>query len=90
MITTIFISSYMLFDPAVWLFNLMELTQMSEGFKVFLLFLGLGGFAIGYVGEIWTFPRLAKAIEQWKKSLLKRQKKRKEYKVILEESARSS
>ena len=63
---------------------------MSGGFKVFLLFLGVGGFIVSHIGEKWIFPRLAKAIEQWKKRLLKRQKKRKEYKVILEESARSS
>jgi cation-transporting P-type ATPase 13A2 len=90
MITAIFISSYMLFDPAAWLYELMELTPMSGNFKVFLLFLAVAGFVVGYISEKWTFPRLAKIIEKWKKTLLKREKKRKEYKLILEDSARNS
>jgi cation-transporting P-type ATPase 13A2 len=88
MFTAVFISSYLLLDPAKWLTQLMELTFMSPSFKTFLLMLALVGFAVGYLGENWIFPRLAKWIGVTKKSLLKREKKRKEYKIILEDSVR--
>lgn len=86
MITAIFISSYLLFDPAKWLTNLMELTYMPESFKTFLLVLGVAGFTVGYFSEKWAFPALARSVGHWKKTLLHRVKKRKQYKVILEES----
>ena len=77
----------MLFDPAAWLYDLMELTPMSGGFKLFILVLGIAGFAVGYLGEKITFPWLAKATGHLKKTLFKQEKKRKEYKIILERSS---
>lgn len=66
----------------------MELTFMDVPFKVFIMMLGLGNFAMAYVSERFLFPGLAKWIgvakvkiggERWAK-------KRKAYKVIMENS----
>ncbi|KAL1642529.1 hypothetical protein SLS61_009619 [Didymella pomorum] len=89
-ITTIFLalalSTYMLFDPADWVMQSMELTDMDVSFKVFLLVLGLGNFAVAYLAEGYLLPGLAKWIgvlkvkvggEKWRKQ-------RKQYKVIQE------
>ncbi|KAF3031926.1 hypothetical protein E8E12_001710 [Didymella heteroderae] len=89
-ITTIFLalalSTYMLFDPADWVMSVMELTDMDVPFKVFLLVLGLGNFAVAYLAEGYLLPGLAKWIgvlevkiggEKWRKQ-------RKQYKVIQE------
>ncbi|KAL6708207.1 hypothetical protein ACN47E_003391 [Coniothyrium glycines] len=91
-ITTIFvtlaISLYMLFDPAAWVMDWMELTYMDVPFKIFIMALGLGNFVAAYVSERFLFPGLSKWIgvvkvkvggEKWRK-------KRKEYKVIMENS----
>ena len=79
------ISSYMLFDPAKWLYKLMELTWISSAFKIFILVLGMGGFVVMYLAERQVFPRLAKGIAVLKKKGLGRVKKRKGYKVVLED-----
>jgi cation-transporting P-type ATPase 13A2 len=80
------ISSYMLFDPAPWLYDLMELTFISPIFKIFILVLGIGGFCCMYLSERQIFPLLAKGIGRMKQRISKTPKKRKEYKVILEKS----
>jgi cation-transporting ATPase 13A3/4/5 len=81
---TLALSVYMLFDPADWVMRWMELTEMDVPFKVFLLVLGLGNFAVAYLAEHLLLPGLAKWIgvmkvkiggERWRK-------KRKEYKII--------
>lgn len=79
------ISSYMLFDPAPWVLDFMELTWMSANFKVFILVLGVGGFAVSYLTERQVFPALAKWIGVAKKRIKGGEKKRKEYKILLEE-----
>ncbi|KAF3031721.1 hypothetical protein E8E11_001650 [Didymella keratinophila] len=89
-ITTIFLalalSTYMLFDPADWVMSSMELTDMDVPFKVFLLVLGVGNFAVAYLAEGYLLPGLAKWIgvlkvkvggERWRKQ-------RKQYKIIQE------
>ncbi|KAJ5061437.1 hypothetical protein J3E74DRAFT_465356 [Bipolaris maydis] len=89
-ITTIFvtlaITLYMLFDPAKWVMQAMELTYMDVPFKVFILTLGLGNFTLAYVSERVLFPGLAKWIGVAKVKLGGKgmQKKRKEYKIIAE------
>jgi cation-transporting ATPase 13A3/4/5 len=45
----------------------------------------MGGFIVMYIAEKQVFPRLAKGIAVVKKKGLGRVKKRKEYKVILED-----
>ncbi|KAF2263922.1 P-type ATPase-like protein [Lojkania enalia] len=85
MLITLVVTTYMLFHPAQWLSELMELTYMSVSFKIFILVLGLGNFAIAYVSEKFVFSGLAKWIGILKIKLNpKWRKKRKAYKVILE------
>jgi cation-transporting ATPase 13A3/4/5 len=87
-ISTIFValalSTYMLFDPADWVMRAMELTDMDNGFKMLLLGLGLGNFAVAYFAENLLLPGLAKWIGVLKVKLggARWAKRRKEYKII--------
>jgi cation-transporting ATPase 13A3/4/5 len=89
-VTTIFvtlaITLYMLFDPAAWVMSAMELTYLDTPFKVFIMALGLGNFAMAYLGENMLFPGLSKwiGVAKVKFGGQGMQKKRKEYKVIQE------
>ncbi|GAB7347984.1 hypothetical protein MBLNU459_g5485t1 [Dothideomycetes sp. NU459] len=86
MVVAVGASAYMLFDPAPWLYDLMELTWMSMSFRVFVLALAVGGFCCSYAAERLLFPHLAKWIGRanaWLRPAHK--KKRKEYKLILED-----
>jgi cation-transporting P-type ATPase 13A2 len=85
MIVTLLVSSYMLLDPAKWLTDVMELTPMSGSFKTFIIGLAVAGFAASWVGERFVFPRLAKQIARMSKGVWGLDKKRKEYKLILED-----
>lgn len=79
------ITCYMLFDPAQWLFRLMQLTYLDTSFKLFILALGLGNFAIAYVSEKYVLTALARWIGIWKVRANPRwSKKRKAYKEIME------
>ncbi|WPG97456.1 putative cation-transporting atpase [Acrodontium crateriforme] len=82
MFVALAVSSYMLFDPAKWLYKLMELTDMSVNFRVFILVLGVGGFSCSYLAEKHIFPLLAKWIGNAIQKSRGVPKKRKEYKVI--------
>lgn len=83
---TLLLSLYMLFDPAEWLSDFMELTEMSLDFEWFLLILAGVGFVVAYTAERRLFPQLAKTIGNLNKRLRpSRQKKRKRYKEILED-----
>lgn len=88
MVVSLLIAIYMLFDPADWLFDLMQLTDMSGHFKIFLLALAIGGFACAYLAERVLFQQLAKGVgmlgQRIRTARGKGGKKRKEYKVILE------
>jgi cation-transporting ATPase 13A3/4/5 len=85
MATALFLSTYLLLDPAKWLVSLMDLTEMSWDFKVILLVIAIIAFALMYCCEIWLFPRLAKWIgEVTARARPGSKKKRKEYKVIIE------
>ncbi|KAI9750468.1 MAG: hypothetical protein M4579_006458 [Chaenotheca gracillima] len=85
-VVTLIISTYMLFDPAVWLQRFMELTDMSMNFKLFLVVLAVGGFACSWIAEKHVLPRLAKVIGKANQKLRpSHRKKRKLYKTLLEE-----
>lgn len=84
MFVALALSSYMLFDPAPWLKKLMELTWMGIGFRVFLLALAVGSFACSYLAERQLFPHVAKWIGKLRVKWSRKQKKRKEYKLISE------
>jgi cation-transporting P-type ATPase 13A2 len=78
-------SLYMLLDPAKWLANFMDLTEMSLDYELFLLVLALVGFGIAYGAEHYLFQALAKYIGRLKRLLRpSHPKKRKQYKEILE------
>jgi cation-transporting ATPase 13A2 len=81
MITTLFVSTYLLLDPAHWLYDFMELTYMSFDFKIFILVVSAVGFATSYLSELFVFPRLAALIGQFRIKM-GRKKKRKEYKIV--------
>jgi cation-transporting ATPase 13A2 len=83
MVTALFVSTYLLLDPARWLFDFMELTYMSFDFKIFVLVLSGAGFAVSYFSEIFVFPRLAAVIGRVKEKVGKK-KKRKEYKLVID------
>lgn len=79
------ISTWMLFGPAQWLFDLMELTPMSMSFKVLLLALAAGGFAVSYGSEKFVFPSVAKWIGKARARMRPHKPKiRKQYKFIKE------
>lgn len=86
MVVTLLIATYMLLDPAKWLYKLMELTYMSTNFKIFILVLAAGGFICSHGSEKYLLPGLARLIgkiEVWVNP--KWRKKRKVYKVIQED-----
>ena len=75
----------MLFDPAVWLVNLMQLTYMSADFKIFLLVLALGGLACAWAAERRVFLWIARLLGKAHDALWPyRRKRKKEYKLYLE------
>jgi cation-transporting ATPase 13A2 len=74
----------MLLDPSKWLASFMQLTPMAEDFKVFILILGLGYFAIARTGESYVFPLLSRFLNQLRRRISKTPKKRKEYRMIYE------
>ncbi|GAB7362420.1 hypothetical protein MBLNU230_g2743t1 [Neophaeotheca triangularis] len=84
MLAALAVSSYMLFDPAPWLYDLMELTDMNNWFKVFILVTALAGFAVSYLAEGWVLPRLARWLGLANVKFRGTVKKRKEYKVVSE------
>lgn len=88
-VVALLISSYMLLDPAEWLFNFMELTEMSLGFKFKLLLLAAVSFGIAWTSERYVLPGMARLFGQISKRVKAgAQKKRKEYKVLLKEMGR--
>jgi cation-transporting ATPase 13A3/4/5 len=82
-VISILVSTYLLLDPTTWVQDLMELTEISRPFKVFLLLLALTGFACSWVAEKHLLPRLAKAIGRAKDR--SQSKKRKLYKELQDE-----
>ena len=84
-VATSLFCAYMLFDPGVWLADLLQLTFMSVNFKGFLLILAFGGFACASIAERNVFLLLARVIGNAYDLLRPSQrKKRKEYKLLLE------
>jgi cation-transporting ATPase 13A3/4/5 len=85
-VVALLISLYMLFDPARWLSDFMDLTEMSLDYEAFLLALAAAGFVAAYLAERYLFPSMAKWVGQLKLRLRPSQpKKRKQYKLIAEE-----
>lgn len=85
MTCALLISSYLLFDPAPWLYTAMELTYTSPLFKLSMLALATAGFVASFGGEKVLFPWLARGLGRWRARLSRHVKRRKAYKVILAE-----
>lgn len=84
-VVAVLFSSYMLFDPAAWLANLMQLTEMTAGFKTFIIVLATGGFACAWTAERRAFVWLARVVGKihdlvWPH----RRRRRKQYKALVE------
>jgi cation-transporting P-type ATPase 13A2 len=85
-VVTLLISLYMLLDPAEWLSDFMDLTEMSLDFELILLLLAGLGFAVAYVAERHLFPIMAKYLGRVRRALRPTdRKKKKRYKEILDE-----
>lgn len=60
----------------------MQLTGMPLDFRIFILTLGIGYFALAWLGEKYVLPRLAKTIGAVKLRINRVPKKRKTYKLV--------
>ncbi|KAK5061350.1 hypothetical protein LTR84_007892 [Exophiala bonariae] len=86
LVVVLLMSLYMLLDPAKWLANFMDLTEMSLDYELFLLALATTGFAGAYLAERYFLPVLAKYVGKLKLYLRpSHPKKRKLYKLIAED-----
>lgn len=84
-IINILISGYMLFRPSDWVSEVMQLTFMSDVFKLWLLALASGIFVLSWTAEKNIFPRVAQMLGHARARLQPHyRKKRKMYKVLLE------
>ncbi|KAL2429098.1 cation-transporting ATPase [Exophiala dermatitidis] len=89
-VVALLMSLYMLLDPAKWLADFMDLTEMSLDYELFLLALAAAGFAVSYLSERHFFQLLAKYIGRLKLWLRPAHpKKRKRYKIIAEDILQS-
>ncbi|KAJ5220798.1 cation-transporting ATPase [Penicillium citrinum] len=80
------IGCYMLFRPSEWVSSVMQLTYMSDGFRGWLVILALGMFLVAWSAESVIFPRLARMLGHIRARLQPGyHKKRRQYKVLLEE-----
>jgi cation-transporting ATPase 13A3/4/5 len=80
------ITVYMILTPAQWVIDLMQLTDMSWDYELFLIGLGAAYFIVAWAFEHFLALRLARLIGSVKQSVTGKAKKRKEYKVIAEGS----
>lgn len=83
--TTLLITLYMILGPAHWLRHLMQLTKTSRGFQLFMIALGAVYLVAAWVSEKVLFQRLARLLGWAKQRLARQPKKRKEYKLIMEQ-----
>ncbi|KKA21856.1 Calcium-transporting ATPase [Rasamsonia emersonii CBS 393.64] len=80
------LSTYMLFKPSKWLMHIMQLTKMSGGFKAFLFTLAILGFVVSWIAEHRIFPTFARVLGRaYVRLRPNRGKRRRRYKVLLEE-----
>ncbi|KAF5026028.1 hypothetical protein F66182_1883 [Fusarium sp. NRRL 66182] len=85
-LVALLITVYMVLMPARWVTNLMQLTEMSWDYELFLIALGLAYFVVAWAFEHFLALKLAKFIGSAKQRVTGRTKKHKEYKVIAEAS----
>ena len=84
-VVALLFSVYMLVDPGIWLSDVMNLTELSINFRLFILILALGGSTCAWIAERHAFPWIARLLGQAHDRVWpQRVKKRKEYKLLLE------
>jgi cation-transporting P-type ATPase 13A2 len=80
------LSSYLLSRPTKPIRQLMQITHMTSDFKISLVAFAIFGFLVSWVAEQHAFPFIARF---WASAYLRIQlkgiKKRRQYKVLLEE-----
>ena len=86
-VLALFVALYMVLAPAHWLKKLMQLSNMSLNFELFIISLGAIFLIAGLLYERYVSQPLAKGIGKLKLRLSGGEKKRKEFKTI-EESMR--
>jgi cation-transporting ATPase 13A2 len=84
-VVALLFSSYMLFDPSESVAKFMQLTKMSWDFRSFVLALGIGYIVLAWSSENYVLPRLAKYLGKLKTTVTRKPKRRKAYKIVLEE-----
>ncbi|KAL7922063.1 putative Ca2+ pump [Trichoderma austrokoningii] len=83
-ILSLAVTGYMIASPAFWLYDLMQLSQMSWDYKSFLVLLGLGYFGLAWMYEKFISLRLARFLGAANEWCTGRAKTRKQYKLIQE------
>lgn len=85
-IIDLLIAGFMLFRPSEWVVRVMQLTWMSDGYRIWILAFAFGAFALSWMAEAVAFPRLARFLGHARARLQPNfRKKRRQYKVLLEE-----
>lgn len=85
-VVDILVVGYMLFRPSKWVARVMELTFMSDYYRIGLVILAVGFFASSWMAETFVFPRVARIMGHMRVRIqTKYRKKRRQYKVLLEE-----
>ena len=76
---------YMLFIPAAWLVDLMEITEIPASFKFFILLISLGGFLCSWTCEKYVFLWVARYLGKIRDRVWPHHRKvRKEYKMLID------
>lgn len=85
-VSALLFSSYMLLDPAAWLADVMDLTDLPISYRAFILLLALGGFMCSWIAEKRVFPMITLLVGKTQETIwARRRKSRKAYKTILED-----
>ncbi|KAJ5126238.1 hypothetical protein N7476_009436 [Penicillium atrosanguineum] len=85
-IIDLLIAGFMLFRPSEWVADVMQLTWMSDGYRIWILLFAFAAFALSWTAEVVAFPRLARFLGYARARLQPNfHKKRRQYKVLLEE-----
>ncbi|SPN98873.1 related to cation translocating ATPases [Cephalotrichum gorgonifer] len=83
-IITLLLTLHMVLGPFRPVKKLMQLTKTRWDFQLFMALLGVVYLVIAWSSEVALFPWLARVFGVVKQRVTKREKKRKEYKLILE------
>ena len=83
-VATLLMTLHMVLGPFRPLKKLMQLTKTRWDFQLFMILLGVTYFVVAWVSETVLFPWLARMFGTVKQAVTKRQKQRKQYKVIQE------